>query len=80
MFSRSMVFFHIVPDLMRELQNMLHCHHHGVTLYKTAWELTRNMPSEQQFTIALHYLSRTDQRCYNLPTITNEIAAVIPGD
>ncbi len=66
--------------IMRELQDMLHRHHHGVTLYKTAWELTRNMPPEQQCTIALRYLSGTDQRRYNLPTITNEIAAVIPGD
>ena len=65
---------------MRELRNMLHCHHHGVTLYKTAWELTRNMPPEQQCTIALRYLSGTDQRRYNLPIITNEIAAVIPGN
>ena len=41
-----------------------------LTLYKTAWKLTRNMSPKQQCTIALH----------NLLTITNEIAAVIPGN
>jgi len=48
-------------------------------LYKSALKLTRNMPSEHQCRIALCYNPRTDQCCYNLPTVTEEIAVVIPG-
>jgi len=64
---------------MRNLQDMLHRHHHGVTLYKQALELTRDMPADHQCKIALQYLPRTDRRRYNLPTISGEIAAVVPG-
>ncbi len=64
---------------MCNLQDMLHRHHHGVTLYKQALELTRDMPTDHQCKIALQYLPGTDRRRYNLPTISGEIAAVVPG-
>ena len=65
--------------IMRDLQDMLHRHHHGVTLYKQALELTKDMPPDHQCKIALQYLPGTDRRRYNLPTISGEIAAVVPG-
>jgi len=65
--------------IMRNLQDMLYRHHHGVALYKSAMELTRDMPPEHQCKIALQYLPGTDRRRYNLPTISGEIAAVVPG-
>jgi len=65
--------------IMRELQDMLHRHHSGVALYKQALELTKDMPADHQCKIALQYLPGTDRRRYNLPTISGEIAAVVPG-
>jgi len=65
--------------IMTDLQDMLHCHHHGVALYKSAMEMTRNMPSELQCKIGLRYDPGTDHRRYNLPTISREVAVVIPG-
>jgi hypothetical protein len=65
--------------IMRTLQDMLHRHHHGVTLCKQALELTNDMPPEHQCKIALQYLPGTDRRRYNLPTISGEVAAVVPG-
>ena len=65
---------------MQVLQDMLYCHHPGVQLYKTAFELTRDMPPEHQCTIALRFDEKCDRRHYNLPTAaSNEIAAIIPG-
>ena len=65
--------------IMRELQDMLRCNHHGVSLYKQAFELTKDMPADHQCKIALQYLPGTDHCRYNLPTISGEIAAVVPG-
>ena len=65
--------------IMNDLQDMLHRHHHGVTLYKSAMEMTRDMPSELQCKIGLRYDPGTDRRCYNLPTMSGEVAVVIPG-
>ena len=65
--------------IMLELQDMLHRHHHGVALYKTAMELTRDMSPENQCKISLHYDPGTDFCCYNLPTMSGEIAVIIPG-
>ena len=65
--------------IMQNLQDMLHCHHHGVALYKSAMEMTRNMPPEHQCKIGLRYDPGTDCRRYNLSTMSGEIAVVIPG-
>jgi hypothetical protein len=66
---------------MQTLQDMLHCRHPGVQLYKQAHEMTRNMTPEQQCKIALHFDHDTDRCRYNLPTDTsNEIAVILPGD
>ena len=48
--------------IMRNLQDMLHLHHYGVTLYKQASELTKDMPPDHQCKIALQYLPGTDCR------------------
>src|SRR6266508_4654770 len=65
--------------IMTDLQDMLHRHHHGVALYKSAMEMTRNMPSELQCKIGLRYDPGTDRHRYNLPTMSGEVAVVIPG-
>ncbi|TFK37141.1 hypothetical protein BDQ12DRAFT_576930, partial [Crucibulum laeve] len=65
-------------DVMRELQNMLYNHHYGVQQYKAAYELTRNIPANENCKIALHFNADTDQRRYNLPT-TDELAVILPG-
>ena len=65
--------------IMSNLQDMLHCHHHGVILYKLAMGITRDMPSELQCKISLHYDPGTNCHCYNLPTMSGEVAVVIPG-
>ncbi|KAF8161979.1 hypothetical protein BJ912DRAFT_865204 [Pholiota molesta] len=65
---------------MQTLQDMLHRKHPAVQLYKQAFELTRNFPADQQHTIALRYDSDTDRRRYNLPTTSNEVAVILPGD
>ena len=66
-------------QIMETLQNMLIESHPGVQLYKQAYELTANMPPEQQCTIALRFDRDTDRRRYNLPT-AREIAVILPGD
>ncbi|KDQ32681.1 hypothetical protein PLEOSDRAFT_153646 [Pleurotus ostreatus PC15] len=68
-------------ETMSNLQDMLHRRHPGVQLYKQAYEVTRNMPSDQQCRIALRYDNTCDQRRYNLPSAaSNEIAVILPGD
>ena len=70
----------LLCDTMQVLQDMLYHHHPGVQLYKTAFELTRNMPPEHQCTTTLHFDETCDRRRYNLPTASsNEIAVIIPG-
>ena len=50
-------------------------------LYKQAYELTCNLPVDQQCRIALRYDNTCDQRRYNLPSAaSNEIAVYLPGD
>ncbi|KDR74073.1 hypothetical protein GALMADRAFT_71234, partial [Galerina marginata CBS 339.88] len=69
-------------EVMRILQDVLYRRHPAVQLYKQAYELTRNMPPEQQCTIALRFNQGADRRRYNLPTAAaaNEIAVILPGD
>jgi hypothetical protein len=63
------------------LQDMIHRHHPAVQMYKQAYELTRNMPPEQQCKIILRFDQGCDRRRYNLPTAaTDEIAVILPGD
>ncbi|PPQ94221.1 hypothetical protein CVT25_006667 [Psilocybe cyanescens] len=66
---------------MSILQDMLHRSHSGVRLYKQAFEITRNMPMDQQCTIALRYERETDCRRYNVPSAaSNEVAVILPGN
>ena len=68
--------------VMQVLQDTLYRHHPGIEMYKQAYELTRNMPADNQCKIALRFDERTDRRRYNLPTVAaaNEIAVILPGD
>jgi len=52
---------------LHSLQDMLYCHHPGVPLYKHAYELTCNMPRENQCRILFHFDAACDRRCYNAP-------------
>jgi hypothetical protein len=63
--------------IMQILQDVLFRCHPGVQLYKQAFELTKNMPPDQQCRIALHFDDDKDRRQYNLPT-ASKIAVVLP--
>jgi transcription elongation factor Elf1 len=52
------------------LQDMLHRSHYGVELYKQAYELTRDLPPEQQCRIALHFDPSSDHCRYQTPHVT----------
>ena len=65
---------------MQILQDMLYRHHPSVQLYKQAYEITKDLPPDQDCTIALKFDSTCDKRRYNLPSAaTREIAVIIPG-
>src|SRR5882762_881967 len=71
----------LLPQIMTELQAMMHETHPYVPLYKQAFLIMRAKPPEQQkdVVVKLHMDKNADGRHYNLPT-ADEIAAVIPGD
>jgi hypothetical protein len=59
---------------------MLYHSHYGVELYKQAYELTRNLPPEQQCRIALHFDPASDRRRYQTPHVSvDEIAVLLIG-
>ena len=64
---------------MQILQDMLFRHHPGVQLHKQAFDLTKNIPANQNCRIALRFTDEQDCHCYNLPTST-ELAVILPGD
>jgi hypothetical protein len=67
-------------DILRELQDMLYNFHHGVHLFRQAWELTSHIPRDQDCMISLHFQEGCDWNRYNTPTAaSNEIAVILPG-
>jgi hypothetical protein len=66
---------------VQDLQDMLYRHHPGTELYKHAFQITRDMPPEQDATIALRFDPHTD-RCRYLPSdhSVQEIAVLLPGE
>jgi hypothetical protein len=71
----------IREDILATLLNMLHDNHPAVHMYKHAFELTQNMPPEQQCRIALCFQENCDRCCYNLPdAAVRKIAVILPGD
>ena len=73
--------FALDPHTLATLQNMLYTLHPGVQIYKQAFELTRNLPPEQQCRIRLHFDPSTDRRCYQLPDASvEEVAILLLGD
>ena len=71
----------LLPQIMTELQAMIHETHPYVPLYKQAFQIMRAKPPEQQkkVVVKLHVDKNADGHRYNLPT-ADEIAAIIPGD
>ena len=66
---------------MQTLQDMLYRQHPGTELYKHAFQITRDMPSEQNATIALRFDPHTDRRRYLPPDPrVQEIAILLPGE
>jgi hypothetical protein len=47
---------------MQTLQDMLYRHHTSVQLYRQAYEITRDLPQDQDCTIALMFDSACDKR------------------
>ena len=70
---------HLDRNVMQTLQDMLWRKHAGVQLYKQTFEIMGQAPPEADFTVKLRFDKDTDQRRYNLPTSTSEIAVVVPG-
>ena len=69
------------PFVLATLQHMLEDVHPGVQLYKQAYVLTHNIPSEGQYRIALRYQENTDRCHYQDPQPSvREIAVILPGD
>jgi hypothetical protein len=66
-------------NTMQILQDMLWRKHSGVQLYKQAFDIMSQLPSEADCTVRLHFDKDTDQRRYNLPTSASEIAVIVPG-
>ena len=71
----------LLPQLMTELQAMMHETHPYVPLYKHTFQIMRAKPPGEQkkVIVKLHLDKNADGRHYNLST-TDEIAAIIPGD
>jgi hypothetical protein len=68
-------------EVMQTLQDMLYCKHPGVELYKHAFQITWEMPPEQNCTIALRFDPHTDRHRYLPPDPrVQEIAVLLPGD
>ena len=60
---------------------MLYRSHPAIQLYRQAFELTQNMPSEQQCRIALRFQENNDRHRYQAPDPSvREIAVILPGD
>ena len=69
------------PHTLATLQNMLYTLYPGVQIYKQAFELTRNLPPEQQCRIRLHFDPSTNRRCYQLPDASvKEVAILLLGN
>jgi hypothetical protein len=68
--------------IMTQLQAMLNDTHPYVPLYKQAFQIMREKPPEEQqnVTIRLRADRNQDMCRYNLPTASDEVAAIIPGD
>jgi hypothetical protein len=72
--------FTLDKGTMQALQDMLYRHHTSIQLYRQAYEITRDLPQDQDCTIALRFDSSCNKRCYNLPSAASrEIAVIIPG-
>ena len=67
---------------MTEIQGILNTSHPYVQLYKQAFQIMNEKPPEEHSTVAIHlHAERTqDLHHYNLPTASDEVATIIPGN
>jgi Helitron helicase-like domain at N-terminus len=66
-------------ETLNTLQTVLRCCHPFTDVYQQAFQLTRET-SLQEYRLQLNFRQGSDHRRYNLPTATNELALIIPGD
>ena len=63
---------------MSILQDVPFHQNHLITLYKKAHELIRDLPADQHACIRLHLEPGANYQ-YNLPTVSTELAVILPG-
>ena len=70
------------PAVMTIIQGVIHQLHPYIELYRQAFEIMRDIPAEEQTTVAMRLRAERNQdlRRYNLPVANNEVAVIIPGD
>jgi hypothetical protein len=68
--------------IMTQLQATLHGTHPYVPLYRQAFQIIMDQPADQQQDVRIRLRAdrNHDMRRYNLPTSSDEVAAIIPGD
>jgi hypothetical protein len=68
------------PEIMLELQDMMHANNPYIPMYRTAHEILLALPAAQRnVECRIHLDESADQRRYNLPQV-DQIAAILPGD
>ena len=72
----------LTPAVMRIIQGAINQSHPHIHLLRQAYEIMRQIPAEEQHTVAIQLRAERHQdlRRYNLPTANDEVAAIIPGD
>ncbi|KAF9511332.1 hypothetical protein BS47DRAFT_1299019 [Hydnum rufescens UP504] len=68
------------PEIMLELQDMMHANNPYIPMYRTAHEILLALPvAQHNVECRIHLDESADQRHYNLPQ-ADQIAAILPGD
>jgi len=68
------------PEIMLELQDMMHANNPYIPMYRIAHEILLALPGAQRnVDCRIHLDESADQRRYNLPQV-DQIAAILPGD
>ncbi|KAF9508724.1 hypothetical protein BS47DRAFT_1278904, partial [Hydnum rufescens UP504] len=68
------------PEIMLELQDMMHANNPYIPMYRTAHEILLALPVAQcNVECCIHLDESADQHHYNLPQ-ADQIAAILPGD
>jgi Helitron helicase-like domain at N-terminus len=68
------------PEIMLELQDMMHANNPYIPMYRTAHEILLALPvAQRNIECRIHLDESADQRRYNLPQ-ADQIAAILPGN